>query len=125
MRTYLIYASLVLAATLPSVTQTIPNSVTKKETALGWHLLFDGKSTDGWVSSKGADVAITGWEVRDGELSVTDHGGEEGGNSADIMTTHSYANFELSVEFAITRGANSGIKYFVDPDKTGKSIGFE
>jgi hypothetical protein len=125
MRTYLIYASLILATALPSLTQTIPNSVTKKETAQGWHILFDGKSTEGWVSSKGPDVAITGWEVKDGILRVTDHGGEEGGNSGDIMTTRSYANFELSVEFAITRGANSGIKYFVDPDKTGKSIGFE
>ena len=125
MHTHLILASLILATTLPALTQSAPNTLTKKETAQGWHLLFDGKSTEGWLSAKGPDVAIAGWEVKDGILNVTDHGGEEGGNSGDIITTRSYANFELSVDFAITRGANSGIKYFVDPAKTGKSIGFE
>ena len=125
MRAHLILAPLILATTLTALTQTASNTLTKKETEQGWHLLFDGKSTEGWISAKGPDVAITGWEVKDGILNVTDHGGEEGGNSGDIMTTRSYGNFELSVDFAITRGANSGIKYFVDPAKTGKSIGFE
>jgi hypothetical protein len=39
-------------------------------------------------------------------------GGEEGGNAGDIITTRKYANFELKVEFSLTPGANSGIKYF-------------
>jgi hypothetical protein len=61
-------------------------------------------------------------------ISVTEHGGEEGGNAGDIITTRKYANFELLVDFRITPGANSGIKYFVDPDLNkgpGSSIGFE
>jgi len=121
----IILAALIVFTTLPALSQTAPNTLTKKETAKGWHLLFDGTSTQGWVSAKGPEVAITGWEVKHGILNVTDHAGEEGPSSGDIMTTRSYANFELSVDFAITRGANSGIKYFVDPAKTGKSIGFE
>jgi hypothetical protein len=125
MRSYCILASLVLAATFHASTQTAPNTVDKTEGAQGGHLLFDGKSTAGWVSAKGPDVPITGWEVEDGILNVTDHGGEEGGNSGDIMTTRIYRNFELFVDFRITTGANSGIKYFVDPARTGKSIGFE
>jgi hypothetical protein len=38
----------------------------------------------------------------------TEHGGEEGGNAGDILSTRKYANFELSVDFRIIPGANSG-----------------
>ena len=83
----------------------------------------------GWHSTHGPDFPATGWEVKDGLLSVTEHGGEEGGNAGDILTTRKYANFELLVDFRITPGANSGIKYFVDPDPGheghGSAIGFE
>jgi Domain of Unknown Function (DUF1080) len=125
MRTLCIVAFLIIVSPFPARTQTAPNTLNKRDRGQGWRLLFEGKSTAGWVSAKGSDVPITGWEVKDGILTVTDHGGEEGGNSGDIMTTRIYRNFELFVDFRITHGANSGIKYFVDPTSTGKSIGFE
>lgn len=125
MRTYLIFAFLLLTLQLQARTQTTSNTLDKIETAQGWHLLFDGKSTSGWISAKGTDVPMTGWEAKDGILNVTDHAGAGGGHAGDIMTTSAYKNFELSADFRITRGANSGIKYFVDPAKTGNSIGFE
>lgn len=114
--------------TLPTHAQTAPNTLSKQEAAQGWYLLFDGHTTNGWRSTHGPDFPTTGWEVRDGLLNVTEHGGEEGGNAGDIVTTRKYSNFELSVDFRITPGANSGIKYFVDPDLNkghGSSIGFE
>jgi hypothetical protein len=61
-------------------------------------------------------------------ISVIEHGGEEGGNAGDIITTRKYANFELTVDFRLTPGANSGIKYFVDPNLNkgpGSAIGLE
>jgi hypothetical protein len=109
----------------------IPNTLTPQEKAEGWHLLFDGRTTSGWHSTHGPDFPATGWEVKDGLLSVTEHGGEEGGNAGDILSTRKYGNFELSVDFRITPGANSGIKYFVDPAFTpgngghGSDVGFE
>jgi hypothetical protein len=124
-------ATAILASTLPTLAQTAPNTLSKQEAAAGWHLLFDGKTTEGWRSTHGPDFPATGWEVKDGLLSVTEHGGEEGGNAGDILTTRKYTNFELTVEFRITPGANSGIKYFVDPnyapghDGHGSAIGFE
>jgi hypothetical protein len=54
--------------------------------------------------------------------------GAESANGGDIITTHKYKNFELQVDFSITKGANSGIKYFVDPGLNkgpGSSIGCE
>jgi len=124
-------ATAILASTLPTLAQTAPNTLSKQEAAQGWHLLFDGKTTDGWHSTHGPDFPATGWEVKDGLLTVTEHGGEEGGNAGDILTTRKYTNFELLVDFRITPGANSGIKYFVNLDMTpgheghGSAIGFE
>ena len=124
-------AAAALATTLSAQSQSAPNTLTAQEKAAGWKLLFDGKTTEGWRSTHGPAFPTTGWEVKDGLLSVTEHGGEEGGNAGDIITTRKYANFELSVDFRITPGANSGIKYFVNLDMTpgheghGSAIGFE
>jgi hypothetical protein len=122
--------ALSLLATSVSIAQTL-NTLTKAEAAQGWHLLFDGKTSSGWRSTHGPNFPASGWQVKDGMISITEHGGEEGGNAGDIITTRKYSNFELSVDFRITPGANSGIKYFVDLDMTpgheghGSAIGFE
>src|ERR1700759_1088089 len=108
-----------------------PNTISRSEKAAGWNLLFDGKTTTGWHSVHGPEFPSTGWEVKNGLLSVTEHGGEEGGSAGDILTNRKYQNFELSFDFRITAGANSGVKYFVDPAFTpgheghGSDIGFE
>lgn len=123
-------AAATLLMTLPILSQA-PNTLTPQEKSAGWHLLFDGKDASNWHSTKSTSFPATGWEVQDGVLSVTEHGGEEGGNAGDIITTRKYADFELSVDFRVTPGANSGIKYFVNPDMTpgheghGSNIGFE
>jgi hypothetical protein len=126
-----ILASAVILTSFAQLNAQAPNTLTPQEKSQGWHLLFDGKTSAGWRSTHGPDFPATGWEIRDGLLSVTEHGGEEGGNAGDILTTRKYANFELSVDFRITPGANSGIKYFVDPAFTpgheghGSDVGFE
>jgi hypothetical protein len=121
-------AAAVLVGTVQALAQTAPNTLSTQEAAAGWKLLWDGKTTNGWRSTHAPTFPATGWEVKDGLLTVTDHGGEEGGDAGDIITTRKYTNFELTVDFRITPGANSGIKYFVDPDLNkgpGSSIGFE
>jgi hypothetical protein len=127
-RTFII-ASVLLAA-LPALGQ-IPNTLSAEEKAAGWQLLFDGRTSAGWRSNRSSGFPLTGWEIKDGLLTVTEHGGEEGGNAGDIITIRKYANFELSVDFRITPGANSGIMYFVDlglkpgHEGRGSNIGFE
>jgi hypothetical protein len=90
------------------------NILTQKEKADGWRLLFDGKTTDGWRSARGGGFPTTGWAVKNGTITVTETGGEESGNGGDIVTTRTYSDFELSVDFKTSPGANSGIMYFVD-----------
>src|SRR5690606_24642262 len=64
----------------------------------------------------------------DGSLKVHKSGGGESSNGGDIVTMKKYKNFILKVDFKITKGANSGIKYFVDSDLNkgaGSAIGCE
>jgi hypothetical protein len=108
-----------------------PNKLTSQERANGWQLLFDGHTSTGWRSARSDQFPTTGWAVKDGMITVTEQGGEESGNGGDIITTRTYSNFELSVDFRTSPGANSGIMYFVDLGFTpghngaGSPIGFE
>lgn len=106
----------------------IPNTLTDKEKAEGWTLLWDGKTTEGWRGAKLKTFPENGWSVKDGILSVQKSNGGESTNGGDIVTTKKYKNFELLVDFKFTKGANSGVKYFVDTELNkgeGSSIGCE
>jgi hypothetical protein len=61
-------------------------------------------------------------------LIVAETGGGEAAAGGDIVTVDEFANFEIIVEFNMTKGANGGIKYFVDTELNkgqGSSIGCE
>lgn len=106
----------------------VPNTISEKEKAEGWKLLWDGKTTEGWRGAKFAAFPKKGWVIDNGVLKVMKSDGGESTNGGDIVTTQMYRNFELVVDFKITQGANSGIKYFVDTEMNkgaGSSIGCE
>jgi hypothetical protein len=106
----------------------IDNTISAEEAAQGWKLLWDGKTTDGWRGAKLKTFPQAGWNIENGVLKVLKSNGGESTNGGDIVTTQKYKNFELSVDFKITKGANSGVKYFVDTDLNkgeGSSIGCE
>ena len=91
-------------------------------------MLWDGKTTDGWRGAKLDKFPEAGWEMKDGVLTVLESGGGESAHGGDIVTVDTYSNFELIVDFNITPGANSGVKYFVDPELnkgSGSAIGLE
>jgi len=104
------------------------NTLTEQEQKDGWILLFDGKTSTGWKSAKGDSFPQIGWEIKDGLITVLGSEGKESASGGDIITTKKYSNFILDVDFRLTEGANSGIKYFVDPEINkgpGSSIGLE
>jgi len=90
-----------------------PNTLTESEIKAGWKLLFDGKSAHAFRKGKqGKNFPEKGWEVKDGVLTVCP-GGERG---PSITTRERYGDFEFKIDFKVTDGANSGIKYFVRED---------
>ncbi len=101
-----------------------PNTLTAKEKKEGWKLLFDGKSSAGW---RGANSPIfptqtNGWKTTDGTMTIQSTNGAESQNAGDIVTVDEFGAFELSFDFKLTRGANSGVKYFVTlKEKSGAS----
>lgn len=104
------------------------NTLNEQEQREGWKLLWDGKTTDGWRGAKIATFPQKGWVIDKGVLKVKPSDGRESANGGDIVTTRKYRNFVLKVDFKITEGANSGVKYFVDPDMNkgeGSAIGCE
>ena len=109
----------------------LPNQLTQVQVAQGWRLLWDGMSTNGWRGANLSGFPDHGWTIRDGALSVEAAAGGESTNGGDIITREEFASFELELDFRITPGANSGIKYFVDPQLgptlglAGSAIGLE
>ncbi len=111
----------------PYVVDTRPNQLSEAEAALGWELLFDGESTEAWRGAHREDFPATGWAVRERELTVlaSEPGGPRGGG---IVTRETFSAFELQLEFRMTEGANSGIKYLVTEgydSAPGTAVAFE
>jgi len=102
----------------------VPNTLTDVQVAQGWRLLWDGTSTNGWHGATLSGFPDHSWTIRDGVLSVDAATGGESTNGGDIITREEFANFELELDFRITPGANSGIKYFVDP-QLGPTLGLK
>ena len=106
----------------------IANTLSAREQAEGWSLLWDGKTTEGWRGAKLDGFPAKGWTIENGAISVDKSDGGESTNGGDIVTTDTYRNFVLKVDFHFTQGANSGIKYFVQTDLNkgeGSAIGCE
>ncbi|TBN03679.1 DUF1080 domain-containing protein [Hyunsoonleella flava] len=104
------------------------NQLTFNEKRSGWKMLWDGETTKGWRGARLDQFPETGWVIENGELIVLASGGGESEAGGDIVTTQDYSNFELQVDFKLTPGANSGIKYYVDTEINkgpGSSIGLE
>lgn len=104
------------------------NTLTKKEIKQGWKLLFDGITLNGWRGAYLDSLPTKGWDVKDGMLIVQETGGGEATFGGDIVTINEYSSFELKLDFKLTKGANSGIKYFVTeqlPKTPGSAKGLE
>ena len=104
-----------------------PNTLSAYEKKDGWKLLFDGKTNKGWKSANANNFPAKGWTIENGVLNVMAATGGESTNGGDIITTDQFAAFDLSFEFRMTPGANSGVKYFVTlaEASSGSAIGLE
>jgi hypothetical protein len=109
------------------VVSTLKNELTDLEKKNGWKLLFDGKTSKGWVGAYKNTFPEKGWNINDGILTIQKSDGSESNSFGDIVTTEMYSAFDLAFDFKITEGANSGVKYFVtlSEGNKGSAIGLE
>jgi hypothetical protein len=96
---------MVAAIALVLAVQSAPNTLTPAESRAGWRLLFDGKTTNGWTNYKSNSIRA-GWQVKDGILTCTNPD-----NAGDIVTTETFDWFDLTLEFNLAPGGNSGVVF--------------
>ena len=101
----IVAAGLLAITTLPLQAQggQAPNTLSAAEKAAGWRLLFDGKSTAGW-RGYGMDTMPSGWQAVDGLLTRVSR-------AADIITRDQFGDFELTLDWKLEPGGNSGLFY--------------
>ena len=93
----------------------------------GYITLFDGKSLEGW-RGYGKDKVPARWVIEDGCLKFNGSGGGEAqvGDGGDLIFAHKFKNFELELEWKISKGGNSGIFYLAQEvtskDKDGNDV---
>ncbi len=75
----------------------------------GWTTIFDGKTTTGWRGYNKPAFPDKGWEVVDGTLHCIESGTGEAGLGGDVIYDKKLSNYELSLEWKIGTGGNSGI----------------
>jgi hypothetical protein len=90
------------------------NALTNEEKSGGWELLFDGSTLNGWKRYN-ADTIGPLWIVKDSLIVCNGEGLTEGTKNigGSLTTIRKFGNFELSVDWKISAGGNSGILYHV------------
>ena len=78
----------------------------------GYIVLFNGKDFTGW-RGYGKDAVPGKWTIEDGAIKFNGSGGGEAqdGDGGDIIFDHKCKNFELVLEWKVSKGGNSGIFY--------------
>jgi hypothetical protein len=122
-RTALLAAAAV-ASVMPLLAADEPNTLTAAEKAAGWQLLFDGSTTAGWRGYKKADMAGLRWIVKDGAICLPPADGADTRGNRDIVSAKTYGDFDLTWQWQVQPGSNSGVKYFV-VEEGNAAIGHE
>lgn len=112
---FIVLANLLVVST--SAARAADNELTATEKADGWVLLFDGKTTEGWLDSR--EQPVDAGHVSNGTLNP---------HPCNYMLIHKgvYDNFTLSLDFKVSPKCNSGvfIRTFPLKPREGKDVGF-
>jgi hypothetical protein len=108
----ILFIAPVLLSLMISCGKPLPNTLTAMEKENGWVLLFDGTSTSGWHGYN-LKVFPDCWAIEDGCFTMNSKGGSE---DQDIITDKIYRNFAFSLDYKLTKAANSGIIFQVKED---------
>ena len=91
----------------------------------GYYVIFDGKTFNGW-RGYGKDAVPSRWTIDNGAIKFNGSGGGEAqtGEGGDLIFAKKFKNFELEMEWKVSKGGNSGIFYLaqeVTTQKDGKT----
>lgn len=89
------------------------NTLTSKEKADGWQLLFNGKDLKGWHSYLENKAGIA-WQVQNGEIVLNKNAKSKSKDYADLTSDQEFENFDLKVEWKIEPCGNSGLLFYVN-----------
>ena len=104
---FLIGVLMIGTTLIAAAAQDPPNALTNAEKEAGWRLLFDGTTTAGWRGYKSEKMPPS-WKVVDGSLVSKPAPGEQ---TNHVVTVEQFDDFELSLEWKMVAGGNSGIMY--------------
>ena len=92
----------------------------------GYIEIFNGKDFTGW-RGYGKDHIPGKWTIEDGAIKFNGSGGGEAqdGDGGDIIFDHKFKNFELVLEWKVSKGGNSGIFYLAQEVTTTDKDGNE
>lgn len=92
--------------------------------AEGYYVLFDGKTLNGW-RGYGRDTVPGRWVVEDGAIKFNGAGGGEAqtGDGGDLIFAKKFKDFELELEWKVSKGGNSGIFYLAQEVATKNDKG--
>jgi Domain of Unknown Function (DUF1080) len=85
--------------------------LTQSEKEAGWRLLFDGRNPDQWRGFGQPDFPAKKWNVENGCLHLMPHA-----SGGDLVSVDRFTNFELTWEWRIAFGGNSGLKYLINEE---------
>ena len=152
MKNKALFAALFLTVAMAVITgtgaQTVsPNTLSRAEKSAGWRLLFDGATLTGWRGFHSGQIPAgqipagqspsgqipsgqipSGWMAEGGLLRKAPGRGTPERPGGDLITIDQFGSFELAIEWKISKGGNSGIKYLVSESlpPTGRgAISFE
>ncbi len=118
--TMAVVAAILVAA--PTFAQRV-NKLSKQEIEAGWKLMFNGENFDGWRQCNGTEMPAN-WEIEDNAMKVFTGEGKRPGQGANgdiLYPGKKFKDFELSIDWKASKGANSGIFYYVR-ETPGKAI---
>ena len=79
-----------------------------------WVSLFDGKTFDGW-HTYGKDDVTSAWKIEDSAIHLVSSAknGWQTANGGDLVSNEEYKDFDLIVEWKISKAGNSGLFFYV------------
>ena len=86
------------------------NQLTDQEKKEGWKLLFDGRTSKGWHTYNKKTFG-EGWKVSEGTLFRDTTAVKK--EAGDICTDEVFENFDLKLQWKISKDGNSGVMFLV------------